>query len=100
MSLPSELEQLIADYRQAVDRDKKHDLNLGRRQTIWKALGPVSGEGSKAESARGHKRRTNLALAAARRVLPTWSKASPDDTVVERVIDEAESAQRGEVKPV
>jgi hypothetical protein len=75
--------ELIDRCRAAVAADPQHDLRLGLRQRVWVALGPRQ---QGAEMTVGRTRRIELACAAAKKVLPIWSKAVPDDRMPEVVL--------------
>ena len=79
--------ELIERCRAAVAAHPQHDLRLGLRQGVWVVLGPRQ---QSAESTVGRTRRIELACAAAKKVLPIWTKAVPDDRMPEAVLRAAD----------
>jgi hypothetical protein len=91
MSIRAELERATADAVAALPIDPRGHLPLGLRQAIWAALGGAGDEGRRA--------RARLAVLAARHVLPIWERACPGDRLPHRLLELAEQAMAGKLRP-
>ncbi len=86
--LPAALQTLVAAALTEMQADPAHRLSHQRRSQIYDALGPL------AEDA-GRRARGWLAVSAARRVLPTFEAAFPDDALPRQLLDMAVSVLQG-----
>lgn len=82
--------------RRALDLDQNHDLGLGYRQLIWAALGPRLDPEEHPYNL-GLRRRAELGLRAAERVLPVWSSSRPNDPLPQSLLRTARACFSGEV---
>jgi|SRR5579871_1340328 len=86
MLLPKPLQNSIENGLHYLKNDPDGELNLGRREAIWKLFGPTAQD---ARVTVGHKRRFRLAELTLNHVLPIWTKAFPDDDTPQRALKEA-----------
>lgn len=81
MSIPYDLQQLLDQAFILVQHHVDHELSLGYRQEIYKALGPYHNSNDPMSDDSGHQRRLTLAIQSVQYVLPVWKRAWPmDDT--------------------
>lgn len=94
MELSTLMSQLISESLLAVQRHPQHDLKLGYRQAIWAELGTY-GHIARSMDFIGHKRRTILAIFAARNVIPLWKHTWPADDRPSQLLTKAEWLMNG-----
>ena len=88
LPLPEALQALVNTALAEMQADPAHRLSHQRRGQIYAALGPLTED-------IGRKARGWLAVNTARRVLPTFQAAFPDDTLPQRLLDMAVSVLQG-----
>lgn len=98
MTIPDRLAARLDQALRAVREHPEHVLLPGYREVLWEALGPRV-RGSHPATHEGHRRRTLLALAGARKVLPIWEAKWPGDqtphsalAAADRILAGADSA--------
>jgi hypothetical protein len=80
MTIPEELRTAISEAEGNLASNPHGALELCCRQRIWTALGPRQAFGP------GHRRRTYLAVACVRKILPAWEKLRPEDDMPHRLL--------------
>jgi len=88
LPLPEALQALVNTALAEMQADPGHRLSHQRRGQIYAALGPLTED-------IGRKARGWLAVNTARRVLPTFQEAFPDDTLPQQLLDMAVSILQG-----
>lgn len=95
-ALPPDLEEAIRTAGEAVREDPEHVLAPGYRAAIGAAMGPAPPRPLEPSKHAGHRRRSLLAIASARRVLPIWERRWPGDRSPHEALEAAERLVRGE----
>jgi len=95
-SLPAELSNILNLAYEAMIAHPQHDLNLGYRRLIYEQLDPGTDIPPQKERD-GLKRRVNLAILAAEKVLPFWEKVYPGNGLPQRCLQLARQVLHGQV---
>lgn len=85
MPLSEPLARAIADSLAAVDKDPRHHLRFGRRNHIYRLMGPEAGPGEPPTVP--WRRRIGLAISSVERALPVWMVSWPADRRPQRMIE-------------
>jgi Immunity protein Imm5 len=97
MTIPLELAQALQSGQKELAKNPKGELTLPWRKRIWMAMGPLQKEGERALINVGLRRRAELAIMAAKHVLPIWQAAFPGNRGPERMFDIARRYLSGSI---